>query len=223
MLADSGVASDVDRQAGLPHAGTRRQDDQVGALEPAEQRIEIDEAGADVADEVAIAGIDARRLEVLLQQLADVDEIAELIAAAQRQDQRFGASEHRIQVRPALVGEVGDLGGSADELPIGRIAPDDAGVVLDADRRGQLADEAREEGVAAGVLQLLAAVHFVRHRYLVDRFAALPEGKTGLVGPAVLIAVEVLGVKDTLDLIDRLAVHHERGEDRLFGLDVERG
>ena len=95
--------------------------------------------------------------------------------------------------------------------------------MLDADRRRQVSDDARDEGQAAGLVELLAARELVCERDLVDGLVALPEREAGLVGPAVLVAVEVLGLDDAFYAADRLLVDEDRCDTGLLGLNVERG
>ena len=221
VLADGGVAGDVEGQAGLADARPGGHDDQVGALEAAQEHVQVGEAGAHRAHEGGADALDAGRLPEVLQQAADVDEVAELLTAAEGQDHVLGAGEDGVEVGAALVGHLGDLGGGADEQPVGGVAADDAGVVLDADGGGKLGDEAAEEADAADLFEALAAGQLVGDGDLIDPLVALPEGQAGLVGPAVLLAVEVLGPEDALDFVDGILVHQEGGDDGLLGLHAE--
>jgi hypothetical protein len=117
---------------------------------------------------------------------------------------------------------VGDVRGDGQHLTVDGIALDDLGVVLDTDRCGQVQDELTKEGEAADVLQVAAPVELVRDGDLVDRLVALGEREAGLVSPGVSLAKEVARPQDPQGLEDRLLVHHERGNDRLFSLDIVR-
>ena len=187
----------------LPTLGPRPHDDQVGALEAAEQAVEVGEARVDGGQ---LAALRRRRvlLQVGLQDLADVDEVAEALAAAQALDQVLGAGEDGVDVGGRLVGELEDAGGGVDEAAVGAVALDDAGVELDAHAGGQLAHDVAEEALPARLLQPLLAVQLVGDGDLVDRLVAVPEADGGLEDPGVALAEEVGRGEDGRDLVDGL-------------------
>jgi hypothetical protein len=61
----------------------RRDKDQVAPLHSAEQRIDIHKACADASNQAGPGRVDAGCLQVLLQELADVNEVPEAVAAAE--------------------------------------------------------------------------------------------------------------------------------------------
>ena len=222
VLAHGGVPREVQQQRRLADAGPRRADHEVGAVEATEQRVEVHEAGAHRADRAGERRVDARRLPELLQQRPQRHQVAHALRLPQRHQQVLGARDRAFEVRAALVRELHDLRAGSDHLAVRRVALHDVRVVLDADRRRQLADDAREIRDAAGVVQLLAPRQFVRQRHLVDRLVPRPQRQARLVRPAVLVAIEVLRLHDPLDAPDRLFVDQDRRDAGLFGLDIER-
>jgi hypothetical protein len=93
--------------------------------------------------------------------------------------------------------------------------------VLDADGRRQLGDDAGEETGPAGLLQAAGAAQLVGDGDLVERLTPLPERETRLIDPAVLLSVEVLRSEFAMDFEDGVLIHHDGGEDRLFGFDIK--
>ena len=220
-LVDGGVAGDAERERRLPDAGTGADNDEVLALEAAEQVVEVAEAGLDSGKLAAFGGLDVL-VEVGLEDLADVDEVAEVLAAAQALEQLLGAGEDGLDVGGRLVGELEDAGGGVDEAAVGAIALDDLGVELDADAGRELADDVAEVALATDLLEALAAVKLVGDGDLVDRLVALPELVGGLVDPAVFLAEEVGGLEDRRNLRDGLGIDEEGRDDSLLGFDVVR-
>ena len=156
------------------------------------------------------------------EELADVDEVAEVLAAAQAADQVLSAAEDGLNLGRRFVGHLEDAGGGVDEAAVGGVALDDLGVELDAEAGGQAADDIGEVGLAADLFEAFAAGELVGDGDLVDRLVAVPEVDAGLVDPSVLLAEEVEGLEDRGDLEDRLWINQEGGDDGLFGLGVVR-
>ena len=152
--------------------------------------VEIAEASLDSGKLAAFGGLGVL-IEVGLEDLADVDEVAEVLTPAEALEQLFGAGKDGLEVGGRLVGKLEDAGGGVDEAAVGAVALDDLGVELDADAGGELADDVAEVALAADLFEALAAVEFVGDGDLVDGLVALPELVGGLVDPAVLLAEEV--------------------------------
>jgi hypothetical protein len=189
-------------------------------LETPEQGVQVHEAGAHVALEARADGFGLGLLPVLVQDLADVDEVAQAVAAAKSEDEVLGPAQGALQIRASLVRHLSDLGGALDELAVDGIALDYAGVVLDADGGGELGNEATEVSRAPDLLQTIASGQLVAHRHLVYGLVAVKEGQAGLVSPAVLLPEEVLGLDYGGDVVDGVAVHQEAGNDSFLGLHV---
>ena len=75
VLADGGVAGEVQHQRRLTDTGAGGDDDEVGRVEAAEDLVEVAEAGADVAA-VGHAAFGVRRVQEGVEEVADVGEVA---------------------------------------------------------------------------------------------------------------------------------------------------
>ena len=105
----------------------------------------------------------------------------------------LGPVDHLVDVLRFVIGQGGDLPGRADQPAQGGRAFDDAGVVLDMDGRGGVVDELGDVACPTDLLELIASLHFVTERDKIGRLAAFVQVEDGLVDPAVLFAVEILG------------------------------
>ena len=119
-------------------------------------------------------------------------EILQHVALTDTRHECLGASQRINDIRAALVGELGDLPGSANKLPVDRVALDHGRVVLDTDRGRKFGDQLAQIASAADVLQTVPSRQLVGDRDLVYGLAAVPEGAAGFVHPAVLLSEEVL-------------------------------
>ena len=137
---------------------------------------------------------------VLVEDLANVHEVARAARRADAIEHVFGLGEGGLGVRVPLVADRRDLVGGPDEAAHDRGALDDAGIVLDVDGGGHGADEMGEVGRAADLFESLAENELLGDRHLVDGFAAVEQGKASLEAPAVLRYVEVLGGDDSVIL-----------------------
>jgi hypothetical protein len=134
-------AREVEREARLADAGPGGEDDQVALLEPAGERVQICETGADAADlalvlvqvvEPVVRGEEERleRREAALDTpLADAEELLLRLV------------DGLADVRRVVVADRGDLARGADQVAQDRLALDDAAVVDRVDRGGREVDE----------------------------------------------------------------------------------
>ena len=183
--------------------------------------VEVAEAGVDGGELTALGGLGVL-IEVGLEDVADVDEVAEVLAAAQALEQLLGAGEDGLEIGGRLVGELEDAGGGVDEAAVSAVALDDLGIELNANAGGELADDIAEIALAADLLEPFAAVELVADGDLVDRLVALPEFAGGLVDPGVLLAEEVGRLEDRRDPGDGLGIDEQGRDHGLLGLDIVR-
>ena len=216
------VTSDVEGERALAETGPGGDDSEVGALESAsEQLVQVGESRGDGRKVDVVAGLQGcRLLHVLVEDLANVHEVARASRRADAIEHVFGLGEGGVRVRVPLVADRCYLVGGPDETPHDRGALDDAGIVLDVDGGGHGADEMGEVGRAADLFESLAENELLGDRHLVDGLAAVEQGKASLEAPAVLGYVEVLGGDDSRYLGKGLVVDQKRADDRFFGLDA---
>ena len=184
--------------------------------------VEVAETGFDRGEFAPLDGLHVL-LEIGLEQLADVDEVAEAFPAAEALDQLLRAGEDGIDLRGRLVGKLEDAGGSVDQAAIGAVALDDLGIELDTHARGQLTDDVAQVALPAHLFEALVAAELVRDRDLIDRFVSAPKVDGRFVNPGVLLTEEVRGIENRGDLVDRLGIDEQCRDDRFFGLDIVRG
>ena len=113
--------------------------------------------------------------------------------------------------------------GGVDEAAVGGVALDQLGIELDADARGEGADDVGQVDLAAGFLEAILAGEFMGDGDLVDRLVPVPEVDAGFVDPAVLLAEEVSDLEDGGDAENGFRVDEEGAEDGLLSLDIVRG
>ena len=161
-------------------------------------------------------------LHVVVEVLADVGEAPVAPPAADAEDDLFGLVEDGLDLRSAVVSELGNLSARADDVPEDRRIAHDVGVVLDVERRR---DGRHEPGKVLGPADLLKRAllcggDLVRYGNLVDRAVAFVQRKARLVALAVALAVEVGRSEDAGDARDRLAVDQNGADDGLLGANV---
>ena len=216
---DRGVLREVQREARLSDAGPGGDDDQVRLLQPAGQRVQVREAGADAAD-LALVLVEivepvVRRVEKRLQR----GEAADDAPLADAEQLLLRAVDGLADVRRIVVADAGDLARGADQVPQHGLALDDVAVVDGVDRGGRLVDEAGQVRRATDLLQRVVALQRLRDRDDVHRLAALIQLEDGLVDAAVRLAVEVLRAEEVRDLDHRVAVDQQGADNRLLCLD----
>ena len=181
------VAGDVEGERALAEAGPRSDDDEIGALESAaEQLVEVGEAGCDRREVNVAVGLQGCRLfHVLVEDLADMHEVARAARRADAIEEVFGLGEDGLGV-----GRFPRRRGPAmSSATLMRRRMRDVrwtmmAVVLDVHGRRHGADEMREVGRAADVFQAFAQDEFLRDGHLVDGLAAVEQGDTRLEAPA---------------------------------------
>ncbi len=125
LLPRRRVAGEVHGQRGLANGGAGRHHDEVRTLEATQQGVQVHEAGGDGA------GLGGDRSggvvsggQVALQQLLNVDEVADGLSLADGGDERLGTCEDLSHIRAGVVGHLSDLPGSGDHLAVGGVALD---------------------------------------------------------------------------------------------------
>ena len=190
-LPHGGVLRDVQGQARLSDAGPRRQDDQVGRLEAAEQRVELRQAGRDAEDLAAVLVQVLQPVVGLAEQGGERLEAAGGAVLADLEQDPLGPVDGDLGVVRLLVADRRDLAGRADQVAQHRLALDDPAVVLDVHGGRHRVHEGRQVGRPADLLQPVAPGKLVAEGYQVDRLALAVQRQHRLVDVSVLLAVEV--------------------------------
>ena len=179
LLAHPQVGRRAEREAGLAHARTRREDDQVARLEAGRQMIQIAEAGRH-ARHVDARLVELRdALEALLEQLLDVAEVPRHPRLREVEDDLLGAVDELGDVLPvALHAEARDLAAGPDQAAQRRHLAHDPRVVGRIRRRGNQCGELVYPHLAADVLELAAPLQLVDEGDRVHRLASPVEGKS---------------------------------------------
>ena len=115
-----------EREAGLAHAGTGREDHEVRPLQAVQLLVELVVAGGH-ADELAVVAVARLELvEGVLQRVADADHRVGDAPLGDLEHQRLGAVEGLGDVVGLVVAHLGDVAGDADEPAQQRELVDDA-------------------------------------------------------------------------------------------------
>ena len=148
-VGDRGAVGHAERKAGLAHRRPSGDDDQVRALQPAGELVEIGEAGSDADDFAAVLLQVVDLVEEAVEHVAHGDEVFGLPPLRDGEDRALGGIERVLGVDPLAEADVDDLGAGVDETAQRRGALDDARVVLDVDRGGNGIEQAGEIGEPA--------------------------------------------------------------------------
>jgi hypothetical protein len=221
-MLDGRVLHDVQRERGLTHRGTARDDHEVAALQPRREAIEIQEPRCH-ARERAVAGMELldplhRRPDQLLQayELFRTPQLSHLEHAV------LGVVEHLGGGAATLVGILDDRRGGLDQPPQHRLVTHDPRVVLDVRRGRHHVDQPAQVLHPAGPVEIAAAQQLIAQRHGVDHIAALGERHHGAEQEAVSLAVEHRVVDQLGGLQGRVLVEQHRAEHRLLGLVAPR-
>ena len=206
----------------LPYARSRRQDHQIRLLEPAQQFVELGEAGGHAHDIalVPVEVVDA--IDHAVHDLADGDQIAADAALRDVEDELLGPVHHLVDIIRLFIGQRGDLPGGADQPAEDGRALDDVGIVLDVDGRGDAVDQRRDVGRAAHLVQDVAPFQLVHQGDEVGRLALLVQVEDRLIDPAVLLPIKIVDLKKRGDLDDRIGIDEQGAKDGLLGFRIGR-
>ena len=219
------VEGDVGGERGLAHGGTRRKDDEIGALQPAHQPVEVGEAGGGARERaVALVGF-AGHLDGFGERHVERLEAA-VIAAL------FSQIEQRLFRFLDLLGgghfDVGVIGGrrhflaDLDQRSTDRKIVDGLPVVGGVEDGGGLGREAgkilRDRDFGD---QRFGQVGLDRDRR--RRLAGADDLADDLVDLAMHRLIEMLGHEEIGDAVEGLVVDQNGAQQRLLGLDVVRG
>ena len=125
------VLRDVEREAGLPHRRTGRDDHQIRGLEPGRHLVEIGEAGRHPGDEL-LAGVELLdRIEARLRELAQRNEAVAHLLVRDGEDGVLGLVEQIRRVGACVEGRAHEPGGDLDHAAQLRLLAHDRRMVLD--------------------------------------------------------------------------------------------
>ena len=215
-----GVDAHVERERGLSHGRSRREDAQVAGMKPREQLVEVLEAGVDAGDVLLALGELLEVLERHLEQIVDDGEVAADPLVGDVEDQLLGVPDHLVQVVGRVVAHRGDGRARHDELPEHRHPLDDVGVALPVRRDGDNARDVEQVGSAAGGVEFACGLEAIGDGEVIDRHRSRVQVAHRRVDPRVRGTVEVLRLQDHQRAFDRLGREEHRAENRLLRLDA---
>ena len=135
-MIDRGVARDVQRERGLPHARARRDDDQLAGLEAARHLVEIVEARRQTRERAGAVHDAFDVVEHAGHLVVDVLERRAALLLRDVEDLRLGEIEQFVGALGLVVAGLDDLGRDADQPPLDRLVAHDARVVRHVRGRG---------------------------------------------------------------------------------------
>ncbi len=218
VLLDGGVLRDVEHERGLSHRRARRDDHEIGGLEPGSELVEIGEAAGDSGDRLAAA---LQRLDALHRrphQLLHAREALQPALLAHLEDPLLRVVEQLFGGGATLESLGDDRRRRLDESPKERLLLHDLGVILDVGRRGHGVDQLTDVFLAAGRIELAAAIELVRERDGIDDFAALRDRDHRAEDPAMPLVVEHRVVDVLTGTENGIRVHEHGRDHRLLGL-----
>ena len=218
LLLHRHVARDIEHKAGFAHAGTRADDNQVGAVEAGGHRIERRDAGRDAHIVAALTrGELVEHLEVGGQHLGNrqqpallavLPDIVDFLFCRIQQQRRLDRRIHRI---------LGNLPRRLDELAHVGLFPDDPGIVADIGYRGHHLRELEQIPLAVFAGKKAVRLERFEHRDEVDRLGFHHLAAHHPVNCLMLGQIELLRAQAVRDhLIQTLRLHQHRTEHRLF-------
>ena len=216
------VEGDVGGQSRLAHAGTAREDDEVGRLEAAHVAVEIGKAGRDAAERpLALVGArghvdsDLQRVGKALEAAVVTPGLGDLIEAP------FGLLDliARARIDGRVIGDVDDVLADRDQFaPHGEVV-DVAAVVVGVDDGRRFASQAGEilrHGDAVDVM--LAEESFQRDR---RRELAGANHRSGdLENAAMDLLDEMFAAEEIGDAVEGVVIDQDGAEQRLFGVEI---
>ncbi len=128
LLAQGRMLGDAEGQGRLAHAGARGHHDHVAGLEPADDPVEVEEAGGDAGHPAPALLGRGEPLDALDHQLVRAGEVAAHALLREPVDQRLGVLEHGGGLALALVDHRLDLLAHVQQPPLGRRVADHLGV-----------------------------------------------------------------------------------------------
>jgi hypothetical protein len=169
------VKRDVGGERRLSHARTAGNDDEVGRLKPAEQRIDVGKAGNQPGNPPAAGLRLFGEFDRALQRLGEIDRpgaiFRTLADSVERFFSVFDLVLRRLVVR-RFIGRVHDVLADADQRTTNREIMQDAREVAHVGQSGCRLDEAREIGVTADLHQSGIGLHRRMQRQRCEDHAA---------------------------------------------------
>src|SRR6266566_4457051 len=217
VVLDRGVLHNVQCQRGLSHGWTRRDDDEIGALEASRVAIQIDESAWHPSQRTG-AGLEL--LDPLHRRPDELLDPNELLGAPELRhlkDTVLRIVEHFAGGPVSLVDVLDDAGGRLDEPAQHRLVAHDPGVIVDVGGGGDDVDERRDVFHPPGAVQVAAARQLVAQRHGIDDIAALGQRQHRAEQEAMRFPVEHRVVQDFSGFERRVLVEQHGAEDRLLG------
>ena len=219
---DADVLRDVEDEAGLPHRRARRDEHQVGRLQPGGHLVEIDEAGGHAGDEPLVLLQLLDRRKAALDQIAQRHETLADAVLGDLEDRLFRPVQDHVRVFLGAVGLGEDAVGRVDQVPERRLFLDDPRVVLDVGAPRHAVGQRGDVGGTADLFELARPAQFLAQRHEINRLVALAQRDHLVEDAPVRVAEEVARIDQLDGVVERLVVNQDRAEDRLLSLEIVR-
>ena len=152
---------DVAHQCGLPHAGTRSQDNQLRSLKPIGLGIEVDKTGAQPADGPfdfqalvdTVPGVD--------QDVANLEFLGGFLLFQDAEDSLLGRLQDLVRVPRRIITLAKNLGARVNQAALNPLVADDLGVVSGVCRVRDRLTDFRQVGNAADLFDLVSPLDLV--------------------------------------------------------------
>ena len=212
------VQRNVQCHGSLAHAGSGRQQHEVGAVEAIDELVKIAQAGGQARNVAAGLRQLLQAVEDLQQHRADVLERLVRVAAPQGIDALFRSFQDLLRRADALVDRLDDAGGRLGQIAQQRLVMDDLRIALDV--RGRRRDLHELHEIFCGAFFVINApgAHFIEHGDRVDDLRIAEHLVHRLIDLAVRLQVKILRADDADDVADAAAVNEHGAKHRLLGL-----
>src|SRR5690606_35952267 len=198
-----------------------RDDHQVGWLQAAGLRIEVDKAGGDAGDRIRAVEQRVDAVNGFGKNLVDADRAAGLgprLGNLENQPLSF-VEDFLAGAALRCIGAVGDLAADADQFAQRGTLANDPGVGLDVGHRRGVLGQFAEVGQPAHLAQVPFVLQLLGQGYHVERLIALGQGVNGTEDQAMVVAVEIAVRYLVEHTLPGIVVQHQTTQHRLLGLD----
>ncbi len=207
----------------LPHAGTAGDDDEVGGMQAAKQGIEIGESRRHARDVAAARERPLRARDRLRERNVESERAfaeAALLRHAVERFLRLLDLFARADLDRRFEGRVDDVLADPDQLAPHREVGEDACVILDVGKCRGGARETDEIGVTADLGEARILLHERLQGERRDDVAFRPHALDRFIETLMQGIVEMLGLEQIGDALERIVVDQDRTQQRLLDVDV---
>ena len=214
------VMGDVERERGLAHRRTRRQNQQLAGVQPARHLVQFREASADAFDALAWIekSVDAARIAI--DDFLRRDQAGALARFAELEQRLFGTRQNLPGLFLAEQGAVHHLLRCEDDAPQQSFVLNDADVAFQVEDVRQAVVERNQVAQAIAGFELAVAHQLVGEGDAIDFFGALAQPGHALENAAVFFQAEIVGIQHAGGGHEVGVVHQDRPEHETLGVEI---